>query len=226
MKKKPKIGICAICGSEAPLTKEHIPPKGIFLKPRPINTITIFTCEKCNQDTKLDDEYFRFWVAAVGEPDTKLGELWKKKVVGSSFERSPALLRKFQEDHLLLRKHHSVDALKTYDNKIVPEELLDRCYMVEAERINKVATKIVRGLYFHHYNQIIPSNVEFIVSDAPIDIQILRMIIMSRKGMVGGEEGEFIYWYKFADHSNFHSKWVLLFYLRNYLTVETNLRIA
>ena len=55
---------------------------------------------------KLDDEYFRFWVTAGAHPNTKLSEVWKDKVVGSSFKRSPALLRKIQDDHkrlILLR---------------------------------------------------------------------------------------------------------------------------
>lgn len=222
-KKKSKKGICAICGREDDLTKEHIPPKGIFLKPRPKNTITVFTCHCCNQDTKLDDEYFRFWVTAGAHPNTKLSEVWKDKVVGSSFKRSPALLRKIQDDHKRLIDHHLQDPLKTYDGEIVPDELLSRCYMVDAKRINRVACKIVKGLYFHHFQTPMPANITFDVSTAPIHIEILKRVIIARKGLVGGKQGEFIYWFKFANDGNFNSRWVLIFYLQNYLTVETKL---
>lgn len=225
-KKKTKIGTCALCGNEAELTREHIPPKGIFLKPRPKNTITVFSCEKCNQDTKLDDEYFRFWVTAGAHPNSKLSEVWKNKVVGSSFKRRPGLLRKIQDDHKRLLEHHAKNPLRTYDDEVVSDELLSRCYMVNAERINRVACKIVKGLYFHHFNKPLPNNVALTVSDAPIHLDILIKIIIARKGMVGGEEGEFIYWFKFDDRKPFFSHWVLFFYLQNYLRVETKLRIA
>lgn len=163
-KKKTKFGICSICGKKDELTREHIPPKGIFLSPRPKNTITVFSCKKCNHDTKLDDEYFRFWVTAGAHPQSKLAEVWKNKVAGSSFRRSPALLKKIQNDHKRLIEQHSKTPLKTYDDEIVPDELLSRCYMVYAERINRVACKIVRGLYFHHFSEPLPNNVELTVS--------------------------------------------------------------
>ena len=205
------------------MTQEHIPPKGIFLKPRPKNTITVFSCGQCNQDTKLDDEYFRFWVTAGADPSSKLGLLWKNKVVGSSFKRSPALLKKIQDDHKHLLKYHRKVPLKTYAGNIVPDNLLDRCYMVDAGRINNVACKIVKGLYYHHFNKPLPSNVEFNVSDAPISIDELVEIIKKRNGMVGREEGEFIYWFRVNSSKDFISRWVLFFYLQNYLTVETRL---
>ena len=225
-KKKTKFGICSICGNKDELTREHIPPKGIFLSPRPKNTITVFSCKKCNHDTKLDDEYFRFWVTAGAHPQSKLGEVWKDKVVGSSFRRSPALLKKIQDDHKRLIEHHSKTPLKTYDDNIVPDDLLSRCYMVDAKRINRVACKIVRGLYFHHFSEPLPYNVELTVSDEPINLDILIKIIKARKGMVGGEEGEFIYWFKFDDTEPYFSRWALFFYLQNCLRVETKMKYA
>lgn len=224
--KKTKLGICSICGNEDELTKEHIPPKGIFLKPRPKNTITVLSCKRCNHDTKLDDEYFRFWVTAGAHPNSKLSDVWKSKVVGSSFKRSPALLKKIQDDHKKLLNHHASIPLKTYENEIVPDELLYRCYMVDGERIDRVARKIVRGLYFHHFSKPLPHNVELTVSNEPIQIDILLNIIKLRRGMVGGEEGEFIYWFKFDDAELYFSRWVLFFYLQNYLKVETKINNA
>jgi len=223
-KKKTKTAVCSICGKEDELTREHIPPKGIFLKPRPKNTITVFSCEKCNHNTKLDDEYFRFWVTAGAHPQSKLGEVWKNKVVGSSFRRSPALLKKIQDDHKRLIEHHSKTPLKTYDDKIVPDDLLNRCYMVDTKRINRVACKIVKGLYFHHFSEPLPYNVELTVSNELINLDNLIKIIKARKGIVGGEEGEFIYWFKFDDTEPCFSRWVLFFYLQNYLRVETKIK--
>ena len=98
--------------------------------------------------------------------------------------------------------------------------------MVDAERINRVARKIVKGLYFYHFSKPLPHNVELTVSVEPIHINILLNIIKARKGMVGGEDGEFIYWFKFDDEEPFFSRWVLFFYLQNYLKVESKLKSA
>lgn len=223
-KKQTKIGTCSICGKDAELTREHIPPKGLFINPRPKNTITVLSCKQCNNDTKLDDEYFRFWVTAGAHPDSKLSAVWKSKVVGSSFKRSPALLKKIQDDHKILLEQHANNPLKTYDNEIVPNELLHRCYVVAAERIEKVACKIVKGLYFHHFLKPLPREVGLTVSFEPIPLEILINIIKARKGLVGGDDGEFIYWFKFDDVEPYFSRWVLFFYLQNYLRVETKLK--
>ena len=98
--------------------------------------------------------------------------------------------------------------------------------MVDAERIERVACKIVKGLYFHHFLKPLPHNVGLTVSNEPIQLEILVNIIKARKGMVGGKDGEFIYWFKFDDVEPYFSRWVLFFYLQNYLRVETKLKSA
>ena len=42
--------------------------------------------------------------------------------------------------------------------------------------------------------------------------------------MVGDEDGEFIYWFKFDDVEPYFSRCVLFFYLQDYLKVETKLK--
>ncbi len=59
-KKKPKIGVCSICGQEDELTREHIPPKGIFLSPRPVNTITVFRAKSATMILSLMMNIFVF----------------------------------------------------------------------------------------------------------------------------------------------------------------------
>lgn len=49
--------LCVYCGSEAN-TRDHIPPKRIFSKPRPNILLTVLSCRKCNSSFQLDDEYF------------------------------------------------------------------------------------------------------------------------------------------------------------------------
>lgn len=55
---KSKVGECVYCGKQGPVTRDHVPPKGIFAKPRP-DLITVPSCKDCNQDASKDDQYFR-----------------------------------------------------------------------------------------------------------------------------------------------------------------------
>ena len=50
---------CIYCGKKAD-TREHCPPKGIFLrKPYPSNLIELPACRKCNNSYSADEEYTR-----------------------------------------------------------------------------------------------------------------------------------------------------------------------
>ena len=57
--RNPRIGICTYCGRKRQITKDHIPPKNLFPKPRPSDLITVPCCLECNQRISKDDEYFR-----------------------------------------------------------------------------------------------------------------------------------------------------------------------
>lgn len=208
-------------GRPALLTREHVPPQNLFLPPRPTNTITVWTCARCNKSTELDDEYFRLFVTAGADPQSRAGTLWTQKVVGSTFVRSPALKTRLQTDQERLRDHHKVQPLSTYDGETVSDETVEQCLMLDASRINRVAEKIVRCLYFREFRRALPGNVPFQFSLAPLTELKLEEIIRGQKGLVGGEEGEFIYWYHFEDQPRFSSEWVLLFYLQIHITVTT-----
>lgn len=63
-------GVCTYCGAPA-TTKDHVPPKELFAKPRP-TLVTVPSCESCNAGASLDDEYFRLAVAVrhdISHPD-------------------------------------------------------------------------------------------------------------------------------------------------------------
>src|SRR5208283_2514674 len=68
MGRSQKIGECLYCGRVRPLTRDDVPPKNLFPKPRPSNLITVPSCQKCNQSFMLDDEYFRLVIADADNP--------------------------------------------------------------------------------------------------------------------------------------------------------------
>ena len=49
---------CTYCDNPAD-TKDHIPPKCLFPKPRPSSLITVPSCSNCNKSYSKDDEYLR-----------------------------------------------------------------------------------------------------------------------------------------------------------------------
>lgn len=57
--RRPASQSCVFCGSPCTVTRDHVPPKGLFSKPRPNNLITVPACEKCNGGSNLDDEFMQ-----------------------------------------------------------------------------------------------------------------------------------------------------------------------
>ena len=55
--------VCAYCGASGNLTKDHVPPKNLFLTPRPSNLISVPACKVCHENTSKDDEYFRLKIS-------------------------------------------------------------------------------------------------------------------------------------------------------------------
>lgn len=61
-----KIRICALCGNTNVIGGyDHLPPKAIFQKPRPLNLITVPSCNKCNNNGSKDDEDFETFLAFI-----------------------------------------------------------------------------------------------------------------------------------------------------------------
>jgi hypothetical protein len=143
-----KLGICALCGNRRRISREHVPPKNLFLPPRPKNTITAPVCEPCNHGFHLDDEYFRVYISCVAEPDTLLRRLWTEKVVGSSFVRGGGLRGRINDDHAKLVARHREDPIRFVNNVIIPDELVPLAYSFSVNRISGVVEKMIRCLHF------------------------------------------------------------------------------
>src|SRR5882724_7902373 len=140
---KKKEEVCAVCGKRAMVTRDHVPPLAIFLKPLPSNMITVPTCRPCNNGAKLDDEYFRACIATGGAPGTKQAELWKNKFIDSTLARSPALRTAILRDRQKLIEFHMQTPLRTIDGRILPDELVELAIPFDAGRINRVLVRIV-----------------------------------------------------------------------------------
>jgi hypothetical protein len=89
---------CYICGATNDLTDDHLPPKGFFPPHDRKDLITAPLCAGCHDPLKKGDETMRAWLAAGGK--SAAGKwIWKNKVMGSTFQRSPKLLSHIREKH-------------------------------------------------------------------------------------------------------------------------------
>lgn len=130
---------CVYCAAVPGDTSDHVPPKSFFPKPRPNNLITVPACLQCNQRAGKDEEYFlatlMFSEAGVTEGGRKL---WNER------------LRRMYEKNVGLRGRIAQSLRRR--NVFTPAGIyLGRGMTVayDSRRLEAIATKIVRGLYFH-----------------------------------------------------------------------------
>lgn len=218
MVKRKRTGQCALCGETHPVTREHVPPKNLFLAPRPTNTITVPVCEPCNHGYHFDDEYFRIYVASGAEPGTRQSRLWNEKVVGSSFVRGGGLKGRLNDDHTAVVHHHrTVEPLRTLDGEVVDEKLLPQLQPLDESRINAVIEKIVRCLHFFVEGLPLPRSAKLAVDSSPLEDADLHALFHQRTGHVGVHD-EFIFRRGQSEAAAW--RWLLAFYVHHTFAVH------
>lgn len=219
MAKQKKVGTCALCAENRAVTREHVPPKNLFLAPRPRNTITVPVCETCNHGYHLDDEYFRVYVTAGAEPGTRQWRLWKEKVIGSSFVRGKGLLGRLNDDRKRLHEHHKIEPLRTFDGNVLADELVPLTQSFTASRINAVVQKIVRCLHFTLDGTPLARQTSLTVSVTPLTAEEVHKLYNERSGCVGHNE-EFVFHRELRNDGQF--RWLLSFYRHHTFTVTVD----
>lgn len=214
-----KVGRCALCGEDRSITREHVPPKNLFLSPRPRNTITVPVCERCNHSYHLDDEYFRVYVAAGAEPGTRLERLWREKVVGSSFLRSGGLKGRLNDDRALLHEHHKREPLQTFEGEVLADEWAPFAQPFNASRIRAVVEKIVRCLHFSHAGSPLSPDIHLAVDVTPLSPADEQTLYDHRTGCVGHND-EFVFRHEALGKGA--SRWLLGFYRHHTFIVQAN----
>lgn len=140
-----KIRKCVYCRNNKATTRDHVPPKCLFPKPRPNDLITVPACESCNKAASQDEEYFLSVIMLTDAGVTETGRShWKKlrrmynrrrgvkSTIASSIENKPY----FTPTGIYLGHRLTI----SHDDS----------------RFRNVVLKIVRGLYFFEYDEIFP----------------------------------------------------------------------
>lgn len=204
--------ICAICGRNEATTSDHLPPKGIFPKPRPHNLITVPSCAECNNGASDLDETFRLYLALhVGDLDDA--------VTSAYFHEA---LRTYKHNKRLQR-----DILESASP--VDFTTLGGIYIGQGMKIpwnskahDAVIERMVRGLYFHHFGEVLAPDTQVSTKwfNQP-DEEFLRSLVGLRKCVVGNNQ--FIYLYGRAEDYPPASVWYFEFYGRHWAGAHTGM---
>lgn len=200
MPKQKRLVRCAFCGETA-TTRDHIPPKSIYPAPRPTDLITVPACVRCNEGSKLDDEYFRWLIATAATPSESAFAIIEKRII-PNFTKRPALL------HDVMSKSTCVDLFSQggiYLDK-------SHAFNFDRHRIQNVIEKIVRGLYYHTQQSTLPKAASvspFILNPAipPDYSNSLASLILHDTG-----NGIFSYRYHSDTNAPQDTFWFLMFY--------------
>ena len=141
---------CAFCGSEEDtttnLTRDHVPPRGIFFEPLPSDLITVDACPRCNTGASKDDEQFRVLVSLdVGADTPELREWWSGPVLRG--------IRRNRKLHGELLENMRRTEVRTPAGLYLGEQTVTQ---MKAAPYKRTLVKITRGLYFHHYGEALP----------------------------------------------------------------------
>ena len=201
-----RIGQCGYCGKDARITKDHIPPRNIFPKPRPNNLITVPCCEACRVGWSKDDEYFRLSVLASHR-------VQHHPLAQKAFESIRSSLRRPSAWKFAQQVHDSLDEVELHS----PAGLyLGRqgVMALSRPRVERVCERITRGLFFLEMGVPVPDS--YSVYGTPKEYGFRKLISVVPKGnfepwkVVGNEC--FRYTYAKTQEDPNCSMWLGVFY--------------
>ena len=200
---------CIFCGAMGKLTRDHVPPKGLFPSPAPDDLVTVPACRECNRTSSGDEEYFRIFACGKAPQTPAALRTWDEKVVGSTLPRSPKLRRGI------------IQGIRSVEVRTAAGLYLGRVPVLtfEGRRIARVLEKTVRGLYWHRTKQRVPPDAQFVCPKESIqDADFLDILRTVPKWTVG--DGS-IFRYAFAVEGDDprYQVWWLLFYANHVLQV-------
>lgn len=204
--------ICTYCGERTGTTRDHVPPKGLFAKPRP-NLVTVPCCEQCRESQSFDDEYFVRMISMKGGTadnpsanaarDSALRSLTKpaKRRFALALLRSTKDLAVYSPAGIYLGQKMSYD--------------------VDLKRLCNVIERTTYGLYLHEFEQRLPEDHRcktyavdgfgLVASEIVVQLQKLWAHAVSGEKRDFGEN-VFTYWFRKIDGPEGAILWSFLVY--------------
>lgn len=201
IREEPKV--CVYCGKKA-TTSDHVPPKQIFPKPRPNNLEKIPACFECNNKAGKDEEYFlaafMFSEAGTSEAGKKL---WQEKL-NRMYKKNLGLRRKIAQN------------LKAEDVYTPHGIFMARRMTInlDEDRIYKVVSKIIKGLYYLEYQEPLPcsQNLDCLFLENETHFNAAKACTKQLKNGSNFWKGIFQYKYNRTEKGRPGSIWLLNFY--------------
>jgi hypothetical protein len=152
--------LCPYCLEREADTQDHVIPEGLFDVAPPGGYIKVPACEACNNGHSRDEEYFLFMILAE-----------------ATFTSAAAnrVLDRMANDHRSGRRRRT-GLVKAVQAKLKRSEIyspggiyLGRGAATELDtpRVNRVLSKMVRGLYFHKFGGPLPKDAGVFVDIKP-----------------------------------------------------------
>lgn len=152
--------LCPYCLQNEADTQDHVVPEGLFDVAPPGGYIKVPACEPCNNGHSRDEEYFL--VAILGEAT----------LTSAAANR---VLDRLAEDHRTGRRRRTGLA-RALRSRVRPAEIYTPAGIyvatggtiaLDTPRINRVLTKMVRGLYFYEFGCPLPQDATVFVEIKP-----------------------------------------------------------
>lgn len=200
---------CYLCGQPlaAPTSVDHVPPKQLYAKElrkkHSPNLRTIEVHAGCNKSFQHDEDYFVNTLAPFARGSyagtALLQEVFAKYAAGEKRKLVSKVLNEFQ---------------RTPGGILLPPGLVAKRF--EGDRLHRVAWKIVRGLYFHEFGEVLPentpNNLQIAPPDKPPPIEFLQTLY-DRESR-GQYPGVFDYKYVTVPELNDFHYWAMLLWDR------------
>jgi hypothetical protein len=121
-------------------TKDHIPPKNLFPKPRPSNLHTLNCCFTCNNNFSFDEEFFRDNIVPLSDlyNNSDAINIWEN-VIRSHNRNVP-------------RRIEMLSRVSIDENTGLP------ILKIKKDKLEKISLKIAKGLFNIHTNKFIDSS--------------------------------------------------------------------
>jgi hypothetical protein len=203
-----KNAVCAYCGEYGPTSRDHVPPKNLFPKPRTADLITVPACESCHSGSSKDDDYFR---AALLTSEFLEGNAEAERAI-DELMRSLGGRKGRGFIGLLASSIEKVDLWSPQGSIYLGKR---DAFRIDRQRITAVLSRIIRGLYFHELGQPVPTNYQVVAELQPqVNSKLIEMVasisFTSPPKVVG--EGVFEYFFQRVDEDPNSILWVLHFY--------------
>ena len=133
---------CVYCGIASEVTRDHVPPKCFFPKPRPSDLVTVPSCKHCNISGSKDEEFFlvSLMFGDAGLKDTGIA-MWNSQL--------PRMLKRHRGVRLAITKMMSEINLTSPSGLYLGRRLAQK---IDYPRLDRVVLKIIKGLYFLEFS--------------------------------------------------------------------------